>query len=208
MFPVFPSYPYISFPFLSTEYKSLQQCSPSCAMSCSQGDRVRGPYGECQQCWRLLWGVIMELSYLTPAPCSHSDSSRKCDKKSDREKRKKRWGLPKGRWDYLLLVVNNHVFILFMFQIYVRWVCKKWHWMHPFCNGSDKAPLVKYDLIWFDILRHKACCAHQHKVCLTVRETLSHKYFFANSKYAWVWKTRHGNHRNCFFVLRLQLRIS
>lgn len=66
----------------------------------------------------------MELSYLTPAPCSHSDSSRKCDK-SDREKRKKRWGLPKGRWDYLLLVVNNHVFILFMFQIYVRWVCKK-----------------------------------------------------------------------------------
>ncbi len=124
MFPVFPSYPYISFPFLSTEYKSLQQCSPSCAMSCSQGDRVRGPYGECQQCWRLLWGVIMELSYLTPAPCSHSDSSRKYDKKSDREKRKKRWGLPKGRWDYLLLVVNNHVFILFMFQIYVRWVCK------------------------------------------------------------------------------------
>ncbi len=44
----------------------------------------------------LLWGVIMELSYLTPAPCSHSDSSRKCDKKSDREKRKKRWGLPSG----------------------------------------------------------------------------------------------------------------
>lgn len=127
MFPVFPSYPYISFPFLSTEYKSLQQCSPSCAMSCSQGDRVRGPYGECQQCWRLLWGVIMELSYLTPAPCSHSDSSRKCDKKSDQEKRKKRWGLPKGRWDYLLLVATTFLSYLcfrYMFDGFVKNV--KW----------------------------------------------------------------------------------
>ncbi len=26
------------------------------------------------------------------------------------------------------------------------------HRMYPFCNGSDKAPLVKY---WFDIVRHK-----------------------------------------------------
>lgn len=157
MFPVFPSYPYISFPSLSTEYKSLQQCSPSCAMSCSQGDRVRGPYGECQPCWRFLWGVIMELSYLTPAPHSHSDSSRKCDKKSDRERRKKRWGLPKGRWDYLVPVVNNHIFIFYFSDLFVRNI--EWNfWMLPFHNMLDKSFLFKYN------------------ICLTIGK-LSHEYF-------------------------------
>jgi len=37
----------------------------------------------------------MELSYLTPAPHSYSDSSRKCDKKSDRETRKRGGGFLK-----------------------------------------------------------------------------------------------------------------
>ncbi len=40
-----------------------------------------------------------------------------------------------------------------MFDGFVKKI--QWHRMYPFCNGSDKAPLVKY---WFDIVRLVPMC--------------------------------------------------